>query len=425
MRDALRGVRPTARGIALGGLGLVTAVMGTLTGVRLVTQVGALLLLVVVVAVTWLAVEARAQDRGRLRLVRRVAPHPVTVGEAAVVRVELTSAGGAHRLDRLQIAERAARELSGPTALRARVQRSAGRLSLTYPVDPQRRGRWPVGPLEVQRRDLFGVARWSGSLGDPMLVAVRPAITHLGTSNASASTDVDRLSLGARTPAADDSSLRDYRSGDDLRRVHWRSSARLGQLMVRQDERAGRRPASILLDLPQEDAAAEWTISVGASIAMALLADGHHVRLLGGDVLGAGPDHHRADGDGAGADALLDQTVDLTRPPNLGTRTTWLRTAVDTLSAQGGGAELVFAVVGALEPDALASLARVGDANLGWAMVRTGHGGEDEAMTADEARTLRALRRAGWTACAVRPGEDVAVSWHRLLDSDERVGVGR
>ncbi len=425
MRDALRGVRPTARGTALGGLGLVTTVMGTFTGVRIVTQVGALLLLVVVVAVGWLATEARQQDRGRLALTRRVVPHPVAVGQVATVHVELTTSSGTHRLDRLQIAERAARELSGPTALRARVQRSAGRLSLTYPVHPQRRGRWPVGPLEVQRRDLFGVARWTGSLGGPMLVAVRPAVTHLGSSNRAASTDVDRVSAGARTPAADDSSLRDYRTGDDLRRVHWRSSARRGQLMVRQDERAGRRPASILLDLPLEDEAAEWTISVGASIAMALMGAGHHVRLLGGDVLGAGPDHHRADGDGAGADALLDQTVDLTRPANLGTRTAWLRTAVDTLTAHAGGAELVFAVVGALEPDALASLARVGDASLGWAMVRTGRVGEDGSMTADEARTLRAIRRAGWTACAVRPGEDVAVCWNRLLDSDERVGVAR
>ncbi|MBX9246476.1 DUF58 domain-containing protein [Actinotalea ferrariae] len=425
MRDALRGVRPTARGGALGGLGLATTVMGTLTGVRILTQVGSLLLLVVVVAVAWLAAEVRQQDRGRLRLVRRVTPHPVSVGRVATVRVELTASGGAHRLDRLQIAERAARELSGPTALRARVQRSAGRLALTYSIHPQHRGRWPVGPLEVQRRDLFGVARWTGSLAEPMLVAVRPATTPLGTSSSAASTDVDRASAGARTPAADDSSLRDYRAGDDLRRVHWRNSARRGQLMVRQDERAGRRPASVLLDLPLDDEAAEWTISTGASIALALMSAGHHVRLLGGDVLGAATDHHRADGEGAGADALLDQTVDLTRPSNLATRAAWLRTAVDTLTVNAGGAELVFAVVGELEPDDLASLARIGDASMGWAMVRTGRGGDNDSMTADEARTLRALRRAGWTACAVRPGEDAAVCWQRLLDSDERVGVAR
>ena len=415
----LRGVRPTARGTSLAALGAAVAVMGTLTGVRILAQIGALLLIAVVVGIGLLVAEARAHERGGLRLVRRVTPHPVTVGHPARVEVELTSSAH-HRLERLQIAERAARELSGPTALRAKVQRTRGRLALTYPVDPQRRGRWPVGPLEVQRRDLFGLAGWTGPLGDPMLVAVRPEVTHLATSNRSASTDVDRASAGARTPAADDSSLRDYRSGDDLRRVHWRSSARRGELMVRQDERAGRRPASVLLDLPLEDAPAEWTISLGASIALAMVAAGHHVRLLGGDVLGAATDHHRPDADGRARDGLLDQTVDLTRPANPAQRRTWLLTAVDTLSAQAGGAELVFAVVGSLEPAELAALARIGDVSHGWAMVRSGRAGQDEPPSLDETRTLQALRRAGWTACAVRPGEDIGICWHRLLDSDER-----
>ena len=425
--DESRRVRPTARGTALVGLGAVTVAVGTLLGVRLMVQVGALMLLAVAAGLTVLLLEARSQERGALRLTRHVVPHPVTVAQPAVVRVEVTTSGGPRRLERLQIAERAARELSGPGALRAKVQRSTGRLALSYQVVPQRRGRWPVGPLEVRRRDLFGVAHWSGPLGDPMLVAVRPTVTPLSLTDRSASTDVDRAAAGARTPAADDASLRDYRAGDDLRRVHWRSSARRGELMVRQDERAGRRPSSVLLDLPVEDAAGEWTIAVGASIAMALVAAGHHVRILGGDVLGAATDHHRPDTDGRTMNALLDQTVDLTLPSHQGERIAWLLAAVDTLSMQAGGAELVFAVVGAVEPHDLTALARIGQATHGWAMVRTGpvRGSGDAMATPDETRTLEALRRAGWTACAVRPGEDVATCWQRLLDSDVRVGAGR
>jgi uncharacterized protein (DUF58 family) len=258
-----------------------------------------------------------------------------------------------------------------------------------------------------------------------MLIAVRPVVRDLRITNRSASTDVDRAALGARTPAADDSSLRDYRQGDDLRRVHWRSSARRGELMVRQDERSGRRPSSVLLDIPQDPAAAEWSISMAASMALALVSAGHHVRLLGGDVLGVAADHHRPDADGAAAGALLDQTVDLTIPSNPGTRNTWLLTAVDTLSAQAGGAELVFAVVGALDVDALSALARVGADGNGWVMVRTGRSGHDDPPTADERRTLAGLQRSGWTACAVRPGEDVMDCWNRLLDSDEHLATVR
>lgn len=419
--DLGRRVRPTARGAALLGVGGVTLVNGVVLGVRVMTQVGALLVLAVALSVAWLAIEARWQERGALRLVRRVVPHPVTVGQSARVEVDVTSGGGGHRLDRLQISERASRELSGPRPLRARVLRAADRLTLTYPIDPVRRGRWPVGPLEVQRKDLFGVARWSGPLGEAMHVAVRPTVSRLSLSDSSTSTDVDRVALGSRTPAADDASLRDYRLGDDLRRVHWRSSAHRGQLMVRQDERAGRRPASILLDLPTEDAATEWSISAGASIALALLDAGHHVRVLGGDVLGAATDHHRADHRGDAAEALLDQTVDLTRAPHAGARLAWLLAAVDTLTSEAGGAELVFAVVGALEPQAMTAMARVGDASHGWVMVRNGPSGP----TPDEARTLASLRRAGWTGCAVTVGEELATSWHRLLNSDETLAALR
>lgn len=422
--EPVQRVTLTARGLGLAVVGVVGLLTGALLGVVVLVQVGALLLLGVGAGVGWLTMEARAQSRGRLRLSRQVIPHPVTVGGRAVVRVEVTAAHGGRSLERLDIAERAARELSGSTPLRARVQRSPQALTLSYPVFPERRGRWPVGPLEVQRRDFFGMAHWRGPLGEAMLVAVRPFVVALQITNRAASTDVDRAAVGARTPAADDSSLRDYRIGDDLRRVHWRSSARRGELVVRQDERSGRRPSSVLLDIPLDDATAEWSISLAASIALALVAAGHHVRILGGDVLDEAADHHRPDAEGASVDALLDHTVDLTLPANRGTRLAWLLAAVDTLAIQPSGPELVFAVLGAQEVEALTAMARTGAANTGWAMVRVGTV-DEPAGTRDEQHTLAVLRRAGWTACAVHPGEDIAGCWDRLLGSNVHAGAVR
>lgn len=416
-----RHVRLTPRGTALLVAGTLMLTVGVLGGVRALVQVGALLLLTVAASLAWLLVEGRGQARGALQLTRRVTPHPAQVGRPAVVDVQVAATTGRHRLDRLQIAERAARELSGSTPLRARVQRRSTSLALSYGIEPGRRGRWPVGPLEVRRRDLFGVAGWRGPLGEPMLVAVRPAVTPLTLADAGASTDVDRAALGARTPSADDVSLRDYRTGDDLRRVHWRSSARRGALMVRQDERSGRRPASVLLDLPLDDAAAEWSISLAASAALALMSAGHHVRLLGGDTLGGAADHHRPDTDGRGPGAVLDQTVDLRTPVSESRRESWYRAALDTLASEGGGAEVVVAVVGGLQPAVLGAMARLGDVNHGRAMVRTRPGDPRPA----EQRTLDGLRHAGWTVCEVHPGEDIATAWARLLASDERVVTAR
>lgn len=416
--DQVRRVRVTPRGLALGAIGLGVTTAGVLLGVQVLAQAGALLLCVLGYGLAVLGAAARTADRGGLNLLRRVVPHPVTVGDSAVVEVEVTSSGALRRLDRLEIAEQAARELSGSGGLRARVHRSRGSLRLTYAISPAHRGRWAVGPLQVQRVDLFGVARWSGPLGEPMRVAVRPRVVRLDMDSRTASTDVDRAAVGTRMPAADDASLRDYRAGDDLRRVHWRTSARRAELMVRQDERAARRPVSVLLDVPEDDPTAEWSISAAASVALALMRSGHRVRLLGGGLVDAAVEHHRPDVDGTAADALLDQTVDLVLPPNRMTRDAWLATAVDTLDRQGGGAELVVAVVGELDPDALASLARVGDAHQGWAMVRLGRVGQPAGD--DGEHTLRSLRRAGWRAVGVHPGEDLAQAWERLLGSDER-----
>ncbi|MBO1753273.1 DUF58 domain-containing protein [Actinotalea sp. BY-33] len=413
-------VRPTGRGLALALAGLAFLVAGVLVGALEVVQIGALLLLAVVAGGLQLVVEHRAQRRGQLRLTRRVVPHPVVAGAQASVDVELTSSGGSHRLDRLEIAERAARELSGAGGLRARVQRAPGRLTLTYAISPERRGRWAVGPLEVRRRDLFGTTHSRGPLGEPMLVGVRPRVAPLSLQEASSSQDVDRAALGAKTASPDDSSLREYRAGDDLRRVHWRSSARRGTLVVRQDERSGRRPASVLLDIATEDEAAEWSISAAASMALALLDGGHHTRILGGDVLGAANDHHRADTGPVAAEALLDQTVDLRRPRDEDERRGWLVTAVDTLTVEAGGAELVFAVLGGTDRACLTSLARVGEASHGWAMVRTA-----AEPLPDEVETLTSLRRAGWTACPVTVGEDLGRAWARLLSSDDRLAVRR
>jgi uncharacterized protein (DUF58 family) len=416
-----RRLRLTRRGWLLLGAGLLAATSGVLIGVTILVQVGLLLLLTVALCVALLAVEAHHQERGGLVLERRVVPHPVSVGQVATVEVSISGGGS---VDRLQIAERAARELSGGAPLRARVRRDRGRLALTYRITPDARGRWSVGPLQVRRRDLFGTAEWSGPLGDGLLVAVRPAVTALPVRTSAMSSDMDRAASGTRSPSADDSLLRPYRTGDDLRRVHWRSSARRGELVVRQDERSGRRPASVLLDLAQHGPTGEWSIRLAASVAVAMVEAGHHVRLLGGDVLDSGVVHHRPDVGGVAVGGLLDQTVDLSLPSTPDERDAWLRTAVDTLHADAGGAELVLAVVGALSPQALGALARTGETTHGWAMVRACEDGTG-TVHPDARRTAERLRRAGWTFCLVHPGEDLAGCWTRLLAADDRLLVAR
>jgi uncharacterized protein (DUF58 family) len=406
MINRLRSLRPTGRGSMLTAVGAGAVVAGIGLGVPAIVQAGLLAVLAVLAGVVTVAADLAGPLPRGLRVTRTITPHPVTIGETATVTIEVTGRAG---LDRARLSERAARELSGGRPLRAKVTRTAGRVHLRYAITPTRRGRWSAGPLEVHLRDVLGTIRWSGELGSTRLVSVRPVITPLQTPGGPAALDT-RASAGNRSPAPDDSSLRDYRAGDDPRRVHWRSSARRGELVVRQDERAGRRPATVLLDLPTEDEALEWTIAAGASVAIALVQSGHRVRILAG---GSGDRHH---GDEMAIETLLDQVVDLVGPQDAVTARSWLLTSIEELTQQGAGSELVVAIFGALDTRTQSDLARIAVVHDGWAMVRTG------ALAAPvEELTLQALRRGGWTACLVRPGEPVRTAWQRLRDTGDFV----
>ena len=424
-REVLAELRPTARGSALAFAGAALTGTGAALGSPSLTRLGLLGPLVVLCGVIWLLVVDPTRGRHPLVVLRTVDPNPVSVGSPAVVRVEVraSSPTGRARLAELQLGEQAATQLSGGLTLRARVLRAPGIVTITYPIQPTRRGRWPLGPLLVRRTDPFGVMRTRATLGRQAEVAVWPEVVELPLPRGSLVGEPDRVALGARSPSTDDAALRDYREGDDLRRVHWASSARRGELVVRSDERAGLRPASVLLDLPVDRPGIEWTVAFAASVSIALLGAGHPVRLLGarggdvGDLDPAARLHHvRGGAEGTGRVDLLDQTVDLEPAPTPSETEEDLLTAARELTAPGSGSALVLAVIGPLTAATRNALARVGDLADALAVVRVPAG---SAMRQREAElTLTALRRAGWRACTATPGEDLNECWMRLLGTE-------
>ena len=88
--------------------------------------------------------------------------------------------------------------------------------------------------------------------------------------------------------------LREYVPGDDLRHVHWRSSARAGQLLVRQYHDSRRTTACVLVDT-RRDAYAdpddfELALSIAASVTTRAAHDGYDLTLLCGDLTVGGGD---------------------------------------------------------------------------------------------------------------------------------------
>jgi hypothetical protein len=86
---------------------------------------------------------------------------------------------------------------------------------------------------------------------------------------------------------AADVTVRDYRVGDDLRRVHWRSTARVGSLMVRREEQPWQSRCTLLVDNRAHvhrgqgpHSSVERAVTAAASIAVHLTAQGFQVRLV-------------------------------------------------------------------------------------------------------------------------------------------------
>jgi uncharacterized protein (DUF58 family) len=121
-----------------------------------------------------------------------------------------------------------------------------------YRLPTNRRGRFRIGPLAVSASDPFGLARRTWTLSTLGEVLVCPRVHDiLAPRQAGGQLVASVETAHARAQAADGEdflTLREYEVGDDLRRVHWRSTARVGDLMIRQDEAQWRARAIVVLD---------------------------------------------------------------------------------------------------------------------------------------------------------------------------------
>jgi uncharacterized protein (DUF58 family) len=406
----------------VGAAGIVFGALGVGLATPPLVYVGIAMVAAVLVAGAWMLMSISTFLRRFPYARREVMPRPLTVGVPGRVTVKIQSTG--HQTSRfrrtltssLDIREQAASELTGGMGTKATVSRTPESLTLTYSLLPSRRGRWPLGPALVHTSDPMGMIWSDTAVGDAERVPVWPSVVDLSATAGALMGHADRVVLGARSPSPDDAALRDYREGDDLRRVHWPSSARLGTMLVRSDERAGRRPATVLLDLSREAEALEWGISAAASIALSVLDSGHPVRLLGGKLH---PDLSRHYGEHAAETAraaVLNQTVDLASPVSQAVATNDLIRAARQASDDAPQGEVIVGVFEPLEQAALDALAPIGDSGRAWAIVRTG---DNSTQAQSATATAKALRRAGWRATTATVRSDLPTVWSTLLTAGD------
>lgn len=307
---------------------------------------------------------------------------------------------------------------------------AGGRREVSYRVRSDLRGCYPLGPLQLRLSDPFGMCELARSFSMHDTLTVVPTVETLPAVGLSA--EVSGHGEGRQRSAAlageDDVIPRGYRQGDDLRRVHWRSTARHGELMVRREEQPWRARCTVLLDTRRTaydgfgpESPFEWAVSGAASVCLHLLERGYAVRLLTdtGAVV-PGPDGGTA-GSGGGADTaatLLEALAAVEPSPQDG-----LAAAYEVLGGGdpgGAGGGLLVAFLGQLDGEQAVTAARMRQRTSRAIAFVANRPGRAVSEASDP--PLRALREAGWTALRGGPGAELPALWRRTDQATTRRG---
>jgi uncharacterized protein (DUF58 family) len=278
--------------------------------------------------------------RPRLEIRREVTPLKVPRGEAAVAVLHVRNRGR-RALSGLRAGDR-----FGGTEQTVDVPRLpiGSTRTVSYPLPTGQRGEIPVGPLRLIRADPLGLTRRVREYGEEAVLLVRPQTTDLPVLPSGRAHHLEGpTSDNAPSGTVTFHTLREYVVGDDLRHVHWRSSARTGTLMVRQLIDASLPTTTVALD-NRDHPELELAVDVAASVARAAAKAGFPVRLLTGEgvllELKGGP---------ADAEVLLDR---------LATLRTGDRPVSEVVRLARGGGSLVVVTCDAAEAGRVAGVRR-------------------------------------------------------------------
>lgn len=402
MRRALAAL--TFRGKALIAVGLGLGVGAALSGQRDVLRIAVLLL-----ALPLISAFLASRTHFRLGADRSITPTHVPVGSTAQATLTVTNLAGG-RTPTLLLREDVDPRLGMPVDRVLEHVEAGGSRATSFTLEASQRGRFEIGPLSVTAVDPFGLVRLTRSFRATQSVLVVPRVHEL-----EGSVDADRRGRGDRASSAlssggnDDVIPREYRPGDDLRRIHWRASARGEELLVRREEQPWTRHATITVDLTADGVGGaqsplEIGLSMAASVSAHLMSLGWSVRLesLDGRCLVA-----QAEG-AAGQARVLEVLATVASVPGSGGDS--LRTGSDLSVIVIPGTE---SAVRRVPPVHHRSLAFIVDVTA-WGLAGI-----------DAPDALMRLRAQGWHAAAITAAEgSIPAAWQSAID-DATVAVLR
>jgi uncharacterized protein (DUF58 family) len=287
----------TRRGWALTVGGLLLAVAGRLLGLLELYVLGAGCWALMGMALAFVATHPADITAQRI-----LTPHRVRAGDESRVELVLRNRGRrttpvVELRDPVDGGPRRARLLMAPLPAGAEERAQ-------YRIPTECRGVLPVGPLEARRFDPLALATRAAVVAPESELVVYPHVEPLLPLPHAPGDDrrggVRRASAMGAT-GEDFYALRPWVVGDDLRQVHWPSTARRDELMVRQHDVPWQGRATVVLDVRarfHDDDSLEQAVSAAASIATSCGRGGSLLRLMttdGGDTgFGNGAAHLEA-----------------------------------------------------------------------------------------------------------------------------------
>lgn len=302
-----------------------------------------------------------------------------------------------------------------------------------YHLRSASRGQFPIGPVNAEISDAFGLSTHQRSLPGSDLLTVTPRALELPVTTVSGARSSDGvIATGQRAnPSDDDVMTREYRHGDPMRRVHWPATARQGQLMVRQEESVTTPEATLLLDLRagafadggsparnpggehpelRSSAAFEWSVVAAMSISAHLVERSFELRLL--DVFGkpglassrSAPEALTEEYAGvAGLHSIAESlaAIELQEDQN---GTAFNDDLLERLSS-GRQRGPVIAILGQLSTAEARALAVAAQGSPAACAIVSSHHPEQAAQT------LELLRQGGWRAIAANEGTSLRSVW--------------
>jgi uncharacterized protein (DUF58 family) len=412
MREALQGL--TTRGRCFAYAGLACALCGILLGRHDFVGIGFFL-----IALSVGAAASVHRTRYRLTCRRVIEPARIQAGEAGRVVIRL------HNVSRLPTGVMLVEDTL-PYTLGARPRFVLNRLEaqgareVAYTLRSDVRGRYAVGPVTMRMADPLGLCEVTQAFTSTDTLVVTPQVWELPPIRLGSGTGGSGESRlrAAATSGEDDLGTREYRHGDDLRRIHWRSTARAGELMVRREEQPWQSHALLVLDNRLHahhgdgpGSSFEYACSAAASVGVQLLRNNFTVLMDRGN--GAALVSGTELGDGRLLDELA--VAELEEHTELPGRT--VPGTPRHLPRAGG---VVIAVLGALtieDAEAVVRAHRGGGQRiaivldtLSWSASPRHPAGRPE--DAESSAGPRILQAAGWRVLPISAGASLADTWN-------------